>query len=163
MKYNIIKYGNPLLRKETIEISKDYPNLREIIKNMYETLKDTTGVGLAAPQIGLSIKLFIVSNPPYYQTFINTEIIELLGDDVLQYEGCLSIPNIREEVKRKSAIHIQYYDQNFNFKDEIIDGFNARIIQHELDHINGKLFIDYLSPLRKRLIKNKLILISKMK
>ena len=162
----IVAYGDPILKEIGQEIGPDYPNLKEIIENMYETMYTSRGVGLAAPQIGLSIRLFVVDCSPFEEdepgldgfkkTFINAEILEQEGEEWLFSEGCLSIPEVREEVARKPKITICYCDENFVEHTETYEGFAARVIQHEFDHIEGVLFTDYLSPLRKRIIKRRL-------
>ena len=174
----IIAYGDPVLRKEGEEISADYPNLKDLITNMFETMYDAFGVGLAAPQVGLPIRLFVVDTTPFSEdedlskeeqtqlegfkrTFINAKILEESGDEWAFNEGCLSIPDVREDVFRKPKIKIQYQDIDFKMHVEEFDGLVARVIQHEYDHINGILFTDKLSTLKKRLIKGRLINISK--
>ena len=164
-------YGQPVLRKVAEEIDANYEGLDQLIDDMYETMYKAEGVGLAAPQIGLPIRLFVIDATPmeedypdlkgFKKVFINAEIIEREGEKVNDSEGCLSLPNIREDVLRPSKVRIIYYDQDFVEHDEEYEGFAARIIQHEYDHIEGKLFIDYLSPLRKRFLKSKLTAISK--
>ncbi|MGV8813228.1 MAG: peptide deformylase [Gelidibacter sp.] len=174
----IIAYGDPVLRKEGEDISADYPNLKALIANMYETMYDAFGVGLAAPQVGLAIRLFVVDTTPFSEdedltkeeqaqlqgfkrTFINAKIIEETGDEWAFNEGCLSIPDVREDVFRKPKIKIEYQDEDFNTHVEEFDGLVARVIQHEYDHIDGILFTDKLSTLKKRLIKGRLTNISK--
>lgn len=171
-------YGDPVLRKVGKEISKDYPSLDELIVNMRETMKNAQGVGLAAPQVGKDIRLFLIDASPFSENeeldeeergflknfnkiFINAEIIEEEGDEWVFNEGCLSIPNINEEVYRNETIHIEYVDENFEKKKEALSGLAARIFQHEYDHIEGILFTDKLSTLKKRLLKKKLENISK--
>ncbi len=169
MKLPIVAYGDPVLKKRASDIPKDYPKLDEVIANMYETMHGAKGVGLAAPQVGLSIRLFVVDASPFEeeevkdfkQVFINPIIKEEEGELWKFNEGCLSIPNVREDVQRKETLYIEYYDQEWNFKKETYNGLAARIIQHEYDHIEGILFVERISPLRKRLIKNKLLDISK--
>lgn len=174
----IVAYGDPVLRKEGEHISAEYPKLKELIANMYETMYDAYGVGLAAPQVGLAIRLFLVDTTPFAEdedlndkeqaqlkdfkrTFINAEILEESGDEWAFNEGCLSIPEVREDVFRKPKIKIQYQDEDFNTHVEEFDGLVARVIQHEYDHIDGILFTDKLSTLKKRLIKSRLNNISK--
>jgi peptide deformylase len=170
----IIAYGDSVLRKVGSDIDKDYPNLKTLIADMFETMYHARGVGLAAPQIGQSIRLFIVDASPFDEddedkpeqvnfkrVFINATIEEESGNEWAFSEGCLSIPEIRENVDRKPNIRIKYYDENFILHDEKFSGIIARIIQHEYDHIEGKLFIDKISPIRKRLIGKKLDSISK--
>jgi len=167
----IVAYGDPVLRRKGDEISKDYPALQELIQNMFETMYHAQGVGLAAPQIGKSIRLFVVDASPFeeeepdakdfVQVFINPEILSSTGEKWKFNEGCLSIPGVREDVERKPNITIRYYDEAFDYFEEDFTGIIARIIQHEYDHIEGKLFVDHLSPLKKTLIKGKLYDISK--
>lgn len=174
----IIAYGDAVLRKKADDISKDYPKLDELIANMYDTMYGAFGVGLAAPQIGLAIRIFLVDTSPFAEdddftaeeqeelknfkrTFINAEILEETGDEWAFNEGCLSIPDVREDVFRKPTITIQYQDEDFVVHTETFDGLIARVIQHEYDHIEGILFTDKLSALKKRLIKSRLVNISK--
>lgn len=162
----IYLYGQPVLRKVARNIDKDYPNLKELIQNMFETMYNADGIGLAAPQIGLDIRLFVIDLEPlaeddprykgFKKVFINPQIIEETGEIVSLQEGCLSIPGINEAVSREETIRIKYVDENFEEKDEIYSDFFARCIQHEYDHIEGKLFIDKISGIRKQLIKSKL-------
>ena len=171
----IYAYGTEVLRKETEEIEKDYPDLKKIIENMFETMYAASGVGLAAPQIGISIRLFIVDASPFAEdeeganqelegfkkVFVNPIIVSEEGEEWAFAEGCLSIPDLREDVFRQEKIKIEYYDEKFKFHQETYDGFAARILQHEYDHLEGVLFTDHLNPLRKRLIRKKLQQISK--
>ena len=176
----IVAYGDPILKKECEEIGEDYPKLKEFIANMFETMYNAQGVGLAAPQIGKSIRLFIVDAAPFAEieegeeldpmaeglenfkkVFINPIIEGESGEDWGFNEGCLSIPKIREEVSRKEKIHITYYDENWELKDEEYSGYAARIIQHEYDHVDGILFTDHLSTLKRKLLAKKLQNISK--
>lgn len=176
----IVAYGDPVLKKKATEITSDYADLKSLIANMYETMYGAYGVGLAAPQIGLSIRLFLVDTSPFAEdesysesekkalksfkkTFINPEILEETGEEWAFNEGCLSIPNVREDVLRKPHIKIRYQDENFDTHTEEFDGLIARVIQHEYDHIEGVLFTDKVSTLKKRLIKSKLTSISKGK
>ena len=176
----ITAYGDPVLRKKAKDIPQDYPNLKELIENMWETMYGAYGVGLAAPQVGLPIRLFVIDTSPFAEdedlteeernklaglkkVFINAKIVEETGDEWAFNEGCLSIPDIREDVFRKPEIKIEYFDENFNKHSEEYDGLAARVIQHEYDHIEGILFTDKLSSLKKRLIKGKLTNISKGK
>lgn len=176
----IVAYGDPVLRKETETISPDYPELDKLIENMFETMYDARGIGLAAPQIGEPIRLFIVDAAPFEddedlteeerayvadfkKVFINAKIVEENGDEWAFNEGCLSIPDVREDVFRQPEIVLEYQDEYFKTKRETFSGIVARIIQHEYDHIEGILFTDKLSPLKKRLIKSKLANISKGK
>ena len=169
----IVAYGHPVLRKEAKMIDADYPDLNNLIQNMWETLENANGVGLAAPQIGLSIRLFLVNSIPLMdegqedlgikKVFINAELIEETGKDWPYEEGCLSIPDITGEVMRQPQIKIRYQDENFNTHEEKFTGMNARVIQHEYDHIEGILFIEYLKPVKKKLIRRKLENIKKGK
>ena len=166
-------YGSPILRKVAEEIDPSYPDLKQLIEDMFETMHHSDGIGLAAPQIGLSIRLVVIDASPleeddeklkdFKKVFINAKIIERFGDKKLYKEGCLSIPNLREEVEREEKIRIQYLDENFMTHDEIFDGIPARIIQHEYDHLEGLLFPDRVSALRRRLLSGKLTAISKGK
>jgi len=171
----IVAYGNPILKRMCEDIDSDYPNLDELIENMRETMQSANGVGLAAPQIGIGIRLFVVNGAPisedeegedlseFQKVFINPEIIEEDGDEWEFNEGCLSIPAIREDIERKPYIRINYLDEHFNEQEERFSGLKARIIQHEYDHIEGVLFVDHLSPLKKKMLKGKLTDISKGK
>jgi len=162
----IVAYGHPTLRKVAQEITPGYPGLGELIENMFETMYKSDGVGLAAPQVNHSIRLFLIDASHYAEDqpelegfrkiFINAHIIEESGTEWNFNEGCLSIPEIREDVMRKPRIRIQYHDENFNFHDEVFEGIAARIIQHEYDHLEGTLFVDRINPLRKMLLKRKL-------
>jgi len=169
----IVGYGDPVLRKVGEEISADYPNLNEIIGNMYDTMYNAYGVGLAAPQIGLAIRLFVIDTEPFSdsedlskdeqeqlkgfkKTFINAKMIKEEGEEWGFNEGCLSIPDVREDVYRHEKITIEYFDENFIKKTEVYDGLIARVIQHEYDHIEGILFTDLISTLKRTLIKKKL-------
>ncbi|MEN8121246.1 MAG: peptide deformylase [Bacteroidota bacterium] len=165
--------GSPVLRKVAKDIDKDYKDLSKFIEDMFETMYESDGVGLASPQVGKSIRLFIIDATPmeeddpslkgFKKIFINAKITERSGEMVNMEEGCLSIPGIREDVRRADKIRIEYYDENFEFHDEYYEGISARVIQHEYDHIDGILFTDKISPLRKRIIKGKLQAISKGK
>ena len=169
MIYPIVAYGDPVLRKIGVEVEKDYPLLKQLIENMFETMYESHGVGLAAPQIGKAINLFIIDSsrfedekyPNVKKVFINAEILDESGDKWDFEEGCLSIPHIRENVKRHDRLRIRYQDENFETHEETYDGIVARVIQHEYDHVKGVMFVDRLSELKKRLLKNKLINISK--
>ena len=173
MKYPVTVYGDPLLRKKAKEIDEDYPNLKEVIENMWETMYYSDGVGLAAPQVGLPIRMFLVDASSgadeepelidFKKVFINPEIIETKGEEWVMNEGCLSLPEIREDVTRPDEVTIRWFDEKFEEHEETFKGFAGRVIQHEYDHLEGILFIDYLSPLRKRLLKSKLLNISKGK
>lgn len=163
MKLKIVAYGDPLLRTLSEEIEPGYPGLEELIQNMFESMKVSNGVGLAAPQVGLNIKVFVIDSTDVknikdgmHKAFINPEILDYSGKRYSYEEGCLSIPNIHEDVVREEKIRIWYQDENFNEFEEEYDGVNARIIQHEYDHLLGKLFIDKISPLKKKLLKRKL-------
>jgi len=176
----IVAYGDPVLKRKAKEIPEDFPNLQELIDNMFETMYNANGVGLAAPQIGRSIRLFIVDASPFAEddvlpdeeravlkdakeVFINPKIIDENGDEWDFNEGCLSIPEVREDVFRKPSIEIKYFDRDFNLQHKTLDGLFARVVQHEYDHIEGILFTDKLSSLKKRLIKRRLVNISKGK
>jgi peptide deformylase len=180
-----VAYGDPVLKKEAEEITNEFPDLQKLIKDMYETMYHASGVGLAAPQIGKSIRMFVVDGSPFAEkdeddedeeevpdpkavgienfkkVFINPIIEEESGEEWGFHEGCLSIPKIREEVFRKEKIQVSYYDENWNFHEEAFEGYAARIIQHEYDHIDGILFTDHLSPLKRRLLTKRLQNISK--
>ena len=166
MQYPITVYGDPLLRKKAVKIERDHPGLMEIIDNMWETMYNSDGAGLAAPQAGLSIRLFIIDASSasdeepvlkdFKKVFINPEIIETSGNEWVMNEGCLSLPNIREDVKRPDVVRLRYLDENFEQHEEEFRGYAGRIIQHEYDHLEGILFIDHLSPLKRRLLKSKL-------
>ena len=175
----IVAYGDPVLKKRGQDVTPEYEGLQELINNMFETMYNASGVGLAAPQVGHSIRLFIVdgtgfgdneedANDPLAEqakdlkeVFINPEVIEVTGERWYFEEGCLSIPDIREDVSREETVLIRYYDRDWNEKEEEFSGYAARIILHEYDHIEGVLFTDKLSPLRKRMLKRRLKDISK--
>jgi peptide deformylase len=171
MTYPIVVYGHPVLRKVAEDIDSDYPGLDQLIADLFETMYHSEGLGLAAPQIGKSVRIFVIDGKPaaedepslaeFKKAFINPHITEKSGDLVLMTEGCLSIPNLREEVNRESRIRMTYYDENWKWHDEVYEGYSARIIQHEYDHLDGIMFTDKVSPLRKRLLKSKLTAISK--
>lgn len=173
MIYPIVVYGNPSLRRPSKDIDKDYADLPKLIEDMFETMYASDGIGLAAPQIGKNIRVFIIdasamaeddpSLKDFKRIFINAEITDRSGEPWSFSEGCLSLPDIREDVKRPETVVMKYLDENFEEKEETFDGIKARIIQHEYDHLDGKLFIDYVAPLRKRLIKGKLNAIEKGK
>jgi peptide deformylase len=170
----VVAYGSPVLRKVCDSITPEYPELGRLIADMWETLYNSNGVGLAAPQINRPIRLFVVdtkqvvadfndedkrkypNEAPTKQVFINAKKIEDTGDMWPYNEGCLSIPKVREDIHRPSHIHIKYLDEDFKEQEATFHGITARVIQHEYDHIEGKLFIDYLTQLKKRLIKKKL-------
>jgi peptide deformylase len=169
----IYGYGEPVLRQVAAEISPNYPNLKEIIANMYDTMYNAYGVGLAAPQVGMSIRLFVIDTEPFSdssdltkeeqeqlknfkKTFINAKMLKEEGEEWGFNEGCLSIPDVREDVYRNERITIEYCEEDFVKKTEVFDGLIARVIQHEYDHIEGVLFTDKISMLEKTLIKKKL-------
>ncbi len=178
----IVAYGHPVLKRMADEIDEDYPKLKELIDNMFETMYEASGVGLAAPQVGLSIRLFVVDASPFAEdpdedddpkeveqlknfkkVFINPIIEEEKGEEWAFKEGCLSIPEIREDVKRQPDILITYFDENWNFKEERYSGYAARIIQHEYDHVEGILFTDKLHPLKRSMLRGRLDDIAKGK
>lgn len=170
----VVAFGSPVLRKVCDDINTEYPDLKKLLTDMWETLYNSNGVGLAAPQINKPIRLFIIdtiqivddfndedkrkypNEVPVKQIFINARKIEETGNTWPYNEGCLSIPKVREDIHRPSHVRIKYLDETFTEREETFHGITARVIQHEYDHIEGKLFIDYLSPLKKRLIKKKL-------
>ena len=173
MIFPIYGYGEPVLRKVGEEITPEYPNLKEVIANMYDTMYNAYGVGLAAPQVGLAIRLFIIDTEPFSdsddfskeeqeqlkgfkRTFINAKMLKEEGEEWAFNEGCLSIPDVREDVFRNETITIEYCDEDFITKTEVFEGLIARVIQHEYDHIEGILFTDKISSLKKTLIKKKL-------
>lgn len=166
-------YGTPVLRKIATDITPDYPNLKELIADMFETMYHSDGIGLAAPQIGISIRLFVIDASPleedypdmkvFKRVFINAHITERTGESVLYNEGCLSLPGLREDVNRESTVVMRYMNENFEEIIERFDGLAARIIQHEYDHLDGILFPDRLSPLRRQILKGKLQGIAKGK
>lgn len=182
----IVVYGDPVLRKVCVNIEKDHAGLEKLIADMFDTMNNASGVGLAAPQIGKAIRLFIVDTHPFVDSddeedndeftkeereqlekfkriFINARMIEEVGEEWKFNEGCLSIPKIREDVSRNEEITLEYHDENFKKHTETFNGLIARVIQHEYDHIEGKLFTDKISPLRRKLISGKLTDISKGK
>jgi peptide deformylase len=177
----IVAYGNPVLRKVGSNITADYPGLSKLIEDMWDTMYNSKGVGLAAPQVNKDIRLFVMDSVQiieslekdekdkypgddgYKGVFINAKITTVNGDEWSYNEGCLSIPKIREDIMRKETITISFVDENFNLHTKSFNGITARVILHEYDHINGKLFIDYLKPLKKNLLKRKLDDISKGK
>ena len=173
MIYPIVIYGSPVLRKVAQEIDKDYPNFDEFLENMWETMYYSDGVGLAAPQVGKSIRLFIIDAAPFAEhepelehfkkTFINAKLVDKSDEVINMDEGCLSIPLIREDVVRPEKIRVQYYDENFEIHDEWFGGMAARVIQHEYDHTEGIMFTDKVAPIKKRLLKGKLQAITKGK
>lgn len=175
----IVAYGSPILRKVCSEISADYPDLDKLLADMWETMYNSNGVGLAAPQINKEIRLFVMDSeqifanqeedekddfpdaPGYKGVFINAHIIELNGAEWSYNEGCLSIPKIREDVFRDEEVTIEFYDENFTLHTKTFNGITARVILHEYDHIEGKLFIDYIKPLKRKLLQRKLTDITK--
>jgi peptide deformylase len=173
MIYPIVIYGHPILKKIAVDVEKDYPGLQKLVDDLFDTMYHSEGLGLAAPQVGKSIRLFVIDGTPvaedepelanFKKAFINAHIIEKCGELVPMNEGCLSIPHIREEVRRESHIRMQYYDENWEYHDEVFDGYKARIIQHEYDHLDGILFVEKINPLKKQLIRGKLSDISKGK
>ena len=162
----IVAYGHPVLRAVAKDIDKDFPGLDQLLADMWETLAHSEGVGLAAPQVNQSIRLFLVDGNPFYpdypegkgfkQTFINAQILETFGDDVPFKEGCLSLPGIYEEVMRPDGIRMRYLDEQFVEHEEVFTGIRARIIQHEYDHIEGHVHVDRIAPLRKTHLQGKL-------
>lgn len=171
MIYPIVAYGDPVLKQRAKEIDKNDAslNLSQLVEDMFETMYAAHGVGLAAPQIGLSLRLFVVDAEPmdektltgFKKVFVNPTILEETGEKWAFQEGCLSIPNIREDVSRQAKLRIHYFDADWNEYEETYDGMAARVIQHEYDHIEGTLFLDYLSSFKKRILKNKLLDISR--
>lgn len=177
----IVAYGHPVLRKVAEDITPDYPNLTKLIEDMWETMYGSSGVGLAAPQINKDIRLFVIDtvqmfnnmedddkgkypdSPGLKQAFINAHITELDGEEWSYNEGCLSIPKIREDITRHETVTLEYMDENFQDHTQTFTGLTARVILHEYDHIDGKLFIDHISPLKRKLMKGKLDDISKGK
>ncbi len=177
----IVAYGHPVLRKVATDIDADYPNLSKLIADMWETMYASNGVGLAAPQINRDIRLFVVDTEQMFNgmddkekaefpgdngiksVFINAHITELDGEEWAYNEGCLSIPKIREDIYRQESVTLEYLDENFQEHTQTFTGLSARVILHEYDHIEGKLFIDYISPLKRKLMKGKLNDISKGK
>lgn len=177
----IVAYGHPVLRKECEDVDQHYPELTRLIEDMWETMYHTNGVGLAAPQINRPVRIFVVDTEQIVEgfdeedkkeypderaikkVFINAHAVSLSGEPWAYNEGCLSIPKVREDIKRPEHIRLRYVDEQFNEHEEDFYGITARVIQHEYDHIDGKLFIDYLPPLKKRLLKKKLEDISKGK
>jgi len=165
-------YGMSVLRKTAPEIPEDFKDKDQLIADMFETMHASDGVGLAAPQVGKSLRIFVVDTTPmadakedpelvnFRKVFINPYILEEWGDPWAFEEGCLSLPNIREEVSRPSQVRIEYYDENWNLKEEEYDGIRARVIQHEYDHLDGKLFVDRISPIRRKLLSARLNSIS---
>jgi peptide deformylase len=171
MIYPIVIYGHPVLRKVAEDVEEDYPDLGQLVDDLFETMYNAEGLGLAAPQIGKSVRIFVIDGSPaaeddpsmadFKKAFINAHITERTGELLPMTEGCLSIPNLREEVNREAHIRIEYYDQNWEYHEETYDGYKARVILHEYDHLDGIMFTDRVGPLRKRLLKGKLNAISK--
>ena len=171
MIYPITVYGDPVLRKVTTDIDRNYEGLEKLVSDMFDTMHNAEGVGLAAPQIGLTDRIFVVDLSPlgeeepllkdFRKAFVNAHIVEKSGEKVLMDEGCLSLPGLREDVLRYSTIRIKYFDEKWHEYDEVYTGFTARVLQHEYDHLDGVMFVDYCSPLKKRLLKGKLTDISK--
>lgn len=169
----IYTYGHPVLRKATEKISSDYPELTSLIKNMFDTMYHAEGIGLAAPQIGLAIRLLVIDLVPFKEddpemgafkvVMINPEMLEMSEEEEEASEGCLSIPGISEKVNRSEWIKIKYLDEQFNEHTEEFEGFKARVVQHEYDHLEGSLFTDHINPLRRQLIKSRLTNIVKGK
>lgn len=176
MKLPIYAYGHPILRKETEEIEENYPKLNELIDDMFETMYYSKGMGIAAPQIGRNIRLFLVDTAQLdeegveepttefiKEVFINPIIIDESGKEWEYEEGCLSIPDVRGKVARHPKVRVEYYNRNFELKERIFDGITARVVQHEYDHLEGILFVDLLKPLKKRFVQKKLDKIKKGK
>ncbi|MDR2679598.1 MAG: peptide deformylase [Tannerella sp.] len=162
----IYTYGQPILRQEAETLDGDYPNLKKLVNDMFETMYNAEGIGLAAPQVGLSVRLLVIdadavsdSYPEcegFKRVMINPEITEFSNNTVSLEEGCLSFPGIHEKVSRAARIHVRYRDRDFNEQEEELEGFTARVVQHECDHLDGEVFIDDISPIRRQLNKNKL-------
>ena len=162
----IYVYGQPVLRKVAEDITPEYPNLKELIANMFETMVHADGVGLAAPQIGLPIRVVTITLDPlsedypefkdFNKAYINPHILEVSGEEISMEEGCLSLPGIHEPVRRPTRIRVSYLDEDFQPHDEWVEGYLARVMQHEFDHLDGKMFVDHLSMLRKQMVKGKL-------
>ena len=171
MIYPVTVFGDPVLRKKAEPITKDFQDLKGFIQNMFDTMYNSDGVGLAAPQVGQAVRIFVIDSdiddedelPGIKKAFINPEIVEKSGDEWIMNEGCLSLPEIREDVLRPETVKIKYMDEEFNEHIETYSGFTSRVIQHEYDHLEGVMFVDYLNPLRKRILKSKLSAISKGK
>lgn len=162
----IYTYGQPVLKEVAQDIPADYPNLKELIANMFETLTSADGVGLAAPQVGLSIRVVVIDldvlkdeykeYKDFRKAYINPHIIEFGEEQISMEEGCLSLPGIHENVKRSTKIKVQYMDENFEQHEEEAEGYLARVMQHEFDHLDGHVFVEHISPLRKQIVKGKL-------
>ncbi|HNU77776.1 MAG: peptide deformylase [Prolixibacteraceae bacterium] len=173
MIFPVTVYGDPVLRRVAEPIKPDYPGFDEFLESFWETMYHADGVGLAAPQVGRSIRLFVVdtsalakedpSLKSFRKVFINPEILEYAGDPWVMEEGCLSLPEIRENVSRPDSIRIRYQDENFEPHEDTFTGYPARVIQHEYDHLQGKLFVDYLSPLKRKILRGRLMAITKGK
>ena len=173
MIYPIVIFGGEALRKQSATLDAEYPDLKKLIEDMFITMGEADGCGLAAPQIGKNIRLFVVdcsawgeedeTCKDYRRAFINPEIYEVSEETDLFNEGCLSLPGLHEEVRRPIAVRMRYLDENFEEHDGLFEGFRARVIQHEYDHLEGKVFTDRLSPLRRQLLKSKLLAMSKGK
>lgn len=169
----IFLYGSPVLRKVSEDIPRDFPNLKSFVDDMWETMYKSDGVGLAAPQVGRNLRLFVIdgsamddddpSMADFKIAFINARILSKEGENWIFNEGCLSLPNIREDISRPEKITIEYYDENFNFHHEEFDGLKARIIQHEYDHLEGIMLVDHVSAIKRKLLAGKLNAISKGK
>jgi peptide deformylase len=169
----VFLYGSPVLRKVSSDVPENFPGLDEFIESLFETMYQSDGIGLAAPQVGKSIRIFVIDASPleeddaslkdFKKVFINPRILSFEGEITTYNEGCLSIPEIREDVERESVVHLRYCDRDFIYREEYFKGIAARIIQHEYDHLEGRLFTDLISPLKKRLLKRKLTSISKGK
>lgn len=172
MIYPVIAYGDPVLKRPAEPVAKEHPELQKLIDDMFETMYNANGVGIAAPQIGKSIRLFIVDGSAFEdepdmenfkQTYINPQLLEADGEPWAYEEGCLSIPNVRQDVNRPERIRIKYFDRDWKAQEDVLEGLKARIVQHEFDHIEGILFTDHLTTFKKRLLKGKLSNISKGK
>jgi peptide deformylase len=173
MNLPVYVYGSPILRKVAVDIDRDYKGLKEFIADMWDTMYKSDGVGLAAPQVGKSIRVIVIDGSPmaddepsmenFKLTLINAHVIEQSGDDFVYQEGCLSLPGIREDVTRPSKIKIRYYDENWQLHEDEFDGYKARIVQHEYDHLDGFMFVDKISFIRRRLLNSRLTAISKGK
>jgi peptide deformylase len=171
MIYPVTVFGDPVLRKKAVPITEDFKDLKGFIENMFDTMYTSDGVGLAAPQVGQSVRIFVLDTTTdeedepagIKRAFINPEIVEKFGDEWSMNEGCLSVPEIREDVLRPESVVLKYYDENMVEHEETFNGFTARVIQHEYDHLEGIMFVDYLNPLKKRILKSKLLAISKGK
>ena len=171
MIYPVTVFGDPILRKKAEPVTSEFQDLKGFIENMFDTMYNSDGVGLAAPQVGKTIRIFVIDSmiddedelPGIKKAFINPEIVEKSGDEWVMNEGCLSVPEIREDILRPETVKIKYFDEEFNEHIETYSGFTSRVIQHEYDHLEGVMFVDYLNPLRKRILKGKLSAISKGK